>query len=458
MRTLVSLAAALAVALLAACSDAPEEGIAVAAITGPAVAGKHLFDHALPGTNGRACATCHVEEEHTTLLPASVAARLAVDPADPLFNRLDADDPSAPAPSYAHLHAGLVRVTLPLPDNVDLIDARGHVVTGPDRSIAVWRAVPTVENTAMTAPYQLDGRDATLPAQALGALHAHSQIAKDPPDALLDLIADYERTVFSSPLAAAIAGAVSGGPPVDTPEPTWPPGSPEAAGKALFQQACAPCHGGLTETTILDPAVTEVLHPALSPDGSVTLTSLPDGSAFPAKLRTDQHDNRFLNIGVALGTYRGQTGSFPNLTGVDFPRYRLRFYRDAARKQKLVDLPPAVVDPATGQPLADPPAGPNLAPQAFTVDPGRALITGDPVDFEAFDVPQLRGIKDTAPYFHDDSAPDLSTVIDIYSRFILPQLPSLHLPRVVPPAFPGLPPEALTPEQKAQLLAFLNQL
>src|SRR5262249_38058734 len=109
-----------------------------------------------------------------------------------------------------------------------------------------------------------------------------------------------------------------------------------------------------------------------------------------------------------------------------------------------------------------PPPPPALAPtgvpQAFSVDPGRAIITGDVADWEAFDVPQLRGIAQTAPYFHDNSAPDLGAALDIYSRFILPALPQLGMPRVVPPAAPGLPPEALTPEQKAQIIAYLNRI
>src|SRR5262249_25697890 len=109
-----------------------------------------------------------------------------------------------------------------------------------------------------------------------------------------------------------------------------------------------------------------------------------------------------------------------------------------------------------------PPAPPllsrNFFPQAFTVDPGRCIITGDPLDYEAFDVPQLRGISHTAPYFHDNSAPDLPFLLDIYSQFILPAIPALGLPPVVPPAGPGLPPEALTADQKAQLLAYLQKI
>jgi cytochrome c peroxidase len=457
MRTVLAFVPALAAALLAACSDAPEEGTAVAALQRPAAAGDQLFNRALPHTNGRSCATCHVEDAHTTLKPTNVAARLLADASDPLFDPLDADDPTAATPTYRHLQAGLVRVTLRLPDNVDLIDPFGAVVTGPDRTIAVWRGVPTVENTAMTAPYQLDGRNATLEVQALGALRSHSQITKDPPAALIEKIADYERAEFSSPSAAAVFAAMNGGPPA--PAPSFAPGSPEAWGQALFQQGCAPCHGGPTQTKILDPAVTQVLHPELHADGTIDLGTLSNGAVGPAKQRMDQDRNGFLNIGIAFGTYLGQVGLFPNATGVDFPQYRLRFYKDAARTQQDVDLPPAFLDPATGQPFDPPRIGPNLAPQAFTTDPGRCLITGNPVDFEAFDVPQLYGIKDTEPYFHDNSAPDLRAVLDIYSRFILPQLPSLGLPRKVfhDPAT-HLPPDALTEEEKDALIAYLNQL
>src|SRR3954471_19663468 len=49
-------------------------------------AGKLLFDEPIPHTNGRSCATCHVEAEHLALSPAHVAARFAADPHDPLFN------------------------------------------------------------------------------------------------------------------------------------------------------------------------------------------------------------------------------------------------------------------------------------------------------------------------------------------------------------------------------------
>src|SRR5262249_56791459 len=129
------------------------------------------------------------------LRPAHVAALFAQNPSDPLFNRIDADDPTAAVPTYDHLKAGLVRVVIKLADNLDVIDGAGNVITGPDRTIFVWRGVPTIENVATTAPYQLDGRAPTLQIQAYGALHAPSQIARDPPPAKLGDLAALQTTV-----------------------------------------------------------------------------------------------------------------------------------------------------------------------------------------------------------------------------------------------------------------------
>ena len=454
-RTCASSLGLVAALALAACSDggdadgvgeAPQDEVSIAPPV-QALLGRVLFDLAFPGTNGRACGTCHVPGEHTTLRPAGVTARLAHDPYDPLFNVIDADDPTAAALTFDHLRAGLVRVSLPMADNIDVVDADGKVVTGSNRTIQVWRAVPTVENTAYTAPYQLDGRIATLPEQALQALINHSRITYQPDAGLLGFLSAYESTVFSSPRAAAVAAAILAGVTPPDPQPVLAPGSDAQRGQGIFQQACAPCHGGPRGNQILDEAAHDMLFPVLNQDGSVSLATLSDDTVVPAQVRHDHAGDRFLNIGIAGGTYLGQVGLFPNFTGVSFPQYRVRFYADASRQTPVVDLPPP-----------PPLVGPNLIPQAFSVDPGRAITSGDPADFEAFDVPQLRGIKHTAPYFHDNSAPDLATMVDIYSRFILRQLPSLNLPLVNPPEGPGLPPESLSPAQKKQLIAYLERI
>ena len=50
-----------------------------------------------------------------------------------------------------------------------------------------------------------------------------------------------------------------------------------------------------------------------------------------------------------------------------------------------------------------------------TPDPGRAAVTGRLDDLNMFDVPSLRGVLHTRPYFHDNSAATLRDVIGHYN-------------------------------------------
>lgn len=72
-----------------------------------------------------------------------------------------------------------------------------------------------------------------------------------------------------------------------------------------------------------------------------------------------------------------------------------------------------------------------------TTDPGRALVTGKWVDIGKFKGPILRGLAARAPYFHNGSAADLTSVIEFYNvRFSM----------------------GLTTREKADLAAFLRAL
>ncbi|HET9129944.1 MAG TPA: hypothetical protein VFO86_03290, partial [Terriglobia bacterium] len=75
--------------------------------------------------------------------------------------------------------------------------------------------------------------------------------------------------------------------------------------------------------------------------------------------------------------------------------------------------------------------GTPLVFHVVSPDPGRALITGvsgagalfggDPTPFlsnvNAFKISQLRGVRNTAPYFHDNSAKTLEDVAAHYAKF-----------------------------------------
>jgi cytochrome c peroxidase len=430
-------------------------------------AGKKLFAGVIPRSNGRACTTCHVLDEDTTLRPASVTARLQANPQDPLFHRLDADDPAAATLTFAHLEKGLVRVVLPLPDNMDVIDIDGKVVTGPDRTIFVWRGVPTVANTAMTAPFQLDGREPDLQTQAQGAVTNHAQGPKIPPPPL-DQVAAFQKEVFTSPRAWLVAKLLELGFPLDkvpVPEDYIPLAEPQRRGREIYKKACEACHGSATTDRIVNREVHDLFFAALQPDGNVRFEVVPGKG--PVAVPEARPRDEFLNIGFGFGSYMGQLGLLQTFNaGVALPRYRFRFYTDGTRTQAVTDLPPVPAtlsgDPRDLRPARDergaPIVGPNRLPQLFSTDPGRAAISGDPQDFEAFDVPQLRGIAGTAPYYHDNSLATLEEVVDNYSRFVLGFITPLQLPAVQPPEQPGGRKEALTPAQKADLLAFLRQL
>jgi cytochrome c peroxidase len=459
---------------LAACSGlADDEANAHATSTAqnlsqghPPPNGKKLFDEPFADTNGRSCSTCHVLDEHTVLTTANVAARLAADPGDPLFNRIDADDPFAPELTFEHLKKGLVRVVLDLPDNMDLIDLEGNVVTNAARTIEVWRGVPTVENTAITAPYQYDGRALNLQDQAQGAISTHSEgplVASED----LDAIAEFQQRQFSSNRARSVARKLDRGVPVEEierPELTMELTPSQARGLELYNLACEACHGGATTLQVVNRAVHDFAFVELKPDGNVLFdTSVTP----PVPVLLPRPNDEFLNIGLANLSYLGQLGILPQFnSSVPLPFYRYRFYTDATRTVIDVDLPPLPVT-ASGSPFDLVPAldengapivGPNFLPQLFSTDPGRAAITGDPHHFEAFDVPPLRGIANSAPYFHDNSSETLSDAVDVYSRFIVQFFPMLNLPLVNPPESPGGFPESFTPQQKQDLLAFLTVL
>ena len=103
------------------------------------------------------------------LSPASVEARFRFlqwrrrwnpDADDPLFRPIDADDfrtNGDAASDFSNLRQnGLVRITLPLPPNIRLVDPATNAVSN-ETFVDVWRMVPSVNDVALTGP------DASIP-------------------------------------------------------------------------------------------------------------------------------------------------------------------------------------------------------------------------------------------------------------------------------------------------------
>jgi cytochrome c peroxidase len=385
------------------------------------------------GGNGRACADCHMPANSFQLSPANVEARyqllrflLRFDPKadDPLFRPIDADDfriHGANASDYTTLRRnGLIRVTLPLPPNVKLIDPATNLPSA-EASVDVWRAVPSVINVAMTGPdghvfvprgpnagggYQLDARITTLQEQALQAFINHAQVQKAPAQQTLDDLNAFQLTLFSGPGVKALANAVSKGiSPLPDPDP---PLSPlEQQGKAVFVRACAQCHGGAGGSTSQPPLV------ARFHDINTTCPR-PVDTVSPSRFSFE-----------------------PCPSGL-------------AEKVRTYEFT-----------LAD---GSKI--RRATSDPGRALLTGfvggPPLldDWNKLDVPGLHGISQTAPYFHNNSAATLEDVVNHYLeffKFAQTQAP----PGVIPPVLTtdGIHIDRpVKPEETAALVAYLRKL
>ncbi len=394
---------------------------------------RHL--HGLKG-NGRACADCHMPQDQFQLSPASVEARFRnlewrrlwnprAD--DPLFRPIDADDfrtNGAQANDFSNLRQnGLIRVVMPLPANVKLIDP----LTGQpsaETSVDLWRSVPTVNDVKLTGPnstiswprgpnpgggFQLDARLGTLQEQALGALRNHAEIQNAPTQRLLDDLASFQRLLFSSPQVRNLSAAIGAGvTPLPDPDPRL--NVLETQGKAVFQRSCAQCHGGPDQSTAIRTPLPIVLyHDIVSACPRPVDAMIPARYTFTPCPQRLQRNARTYQITLADGSTIRRTSS----------------------------------------------------------DPGRALLTGvvipatPPIDdWGKFDIPGLRGIRKTAPYFHNNSADTLEAVVDHYVEFFK-RVQAVAPPGTVPPiaTTDGLSfDRALKPEDRAPLLAYLKKL
>jgi cytochrome c peroxidase len=349
------------------------------------------------GGNGRSCADCHMPTESFQLSPAAVKSRFDALTAervhnpnadDPLFRPVDADDfrtNGKNATDYSNLvENGLVRVTMPLPKNVKLLDPATGLPMAQD-FVDLWRAVQPVLNVAITGPdgvlpihppgvprtaimgqdpngpnrqggYQSDARFGTLQEQARGALISHAQITEEPSQQLLDDLAAFQQTLFSSAGVENLALAILAG-ATQFPNPDPELNALELEGKAVFNRACGQCHGSAS-------------HPS---------TSTSDAT-----------------IPRPIIRYHNIITAFPR-PPADFAAGPARLTRNAQTYQIT---------------LAD-----GATTNVTTSDPGRLLLTGQLADLGLMDMPNLRGISRTAPYFHNNSAATLEEMLDHYDRF-----------------------------------------
>lgn len=101
-----------------------------------------------------------------------------------------------------------------------------------------------------------------------------------------------------------------------------------------------------------------------------------------------------------------------------------------------------------------------------TSDPGRLLLTGfpqpgGPGDIQHFDIPSVRGIARTAPYFHNNTAATLEDMLEHYKQFfkrVAVQNPGAPFLTTQPGVTPPVIDRPFTDDEVPALLAYLRKL
>ena len=320
--------------------------------------GKRLFEKETFGGNGRTCRTCHSKATGTLSL-ADVQQIIEKGDPDSLLIH-DALDDDGVGTTRIQTNA-TIRYTIPLPPWISMEDDPGAT------HVTVFRGIPSTRNTPALDPVLLhDGRAPTLQEQALAAIHDHDQNTVEPTTAELDAIAEFQRTDSHFFSSSELRRFAAGGPP-----PELPPGitPAEKRGRTFLVDApftppskngiCALCHSG------------------------------------PMLNRTNQAHQNF--SGIPAGVRFFSTG----VTIVNQPDNPIRSWVINDGINPVVTLR----SPDVG--LILDPTPPTPPPSVFA----RAFFANQ------FKIPTLWGVKDTAPYFHDNGAKTLRDAVAHYQRF-----------------------------------------
>jgi cytochrome c peroxidase len=322
--------------------------------------GRKLFDRETFGGNGRTCLTCHSKRTGTIGVRDVQRILKQGDPNNAFltFDALDDDGGTTRVEKHA-----TIRLTIPLPPWLSLADDPGAT------HVTVFRGIPSTRNTPALDPVLLhDGRAPTLQEQALGAIHDHNQNTVEPTAAQLDAIAEFQRTDSRFFSTRALRKFAAGGPP-----PQLPLGRTEAErrGREFLVDApfvppskkglCALCHSG------------PMLNMVNQAHSMFTGGSPPVGA-------------RFFGTGVTI---------------VNEPNNPIRTWvvNDGLNPVVTLRSPDVglLLDPTPSTPP------PSVLPRAFFA--------------ELFKIPTLWGVKDTAPYFHNNGAKTLRDAVAHYQRF-----------------------------------------
>jgi cytochrome c peroxidase len=397
------------------------------------------------GTNGRACATCHVQAEGWTITPRGIRERFRQSKGlDPLFRSNDgavsplADVSTLEARRKAYsmlLTKGLVRVGLSVPADAEfelaaVDDPYGFASA---RELSLFRRPLPSTNLGFLSTLMWDGRETFLDptsrdciagtAACFASMHfdlahqsneatlGHAQAARALTEGEREAIVAFETALNTAQVRDERAGRLTaqgarGGPQALAEQPFWFGINDPLVGDyrtgARFEPHAMSLYDAWSRT-IPDASAKD----AESRERGVAAArrAIAHGEQVfdekPIEIRGVKGLNDVLGVPVIRGTCT-TCHNAPNAGSHSVPMPLDIGLADASRRTS--DLPLYTLVHKTTRELLQ------------TTDPGRALVSGKWADIGKFKGPVLRALATRAPYFHNGSAADLDAVLDFYEQ------------------------------------------
>jgi cytochrome c peroxidase len=406
------------------------------------------------GTNGRTCASCHVPTEGWTVSAAELQLRfLLTQGLDPIFRTNDGsncdqnvDTSTLQGRRQAYsllLSKGLIRIALSVPTNAEFTvqSVSNPYGCGDTSTLSMYRRPLPATNLQFLSTLMWDGRESTAPStlkitypnpsealladlahQAVDATTGHAQGAVPTPSQVQDIVS-FETALRTAQAYDYRAGSLNAG---------GASGGPVALASQLnfigINDSFPASFGFNPTQAIFNPNIFEIFD-AWSNSPSSARASIARGQVvFNSKPITISGVAGINDVPGLPASFSGTCGTChdaPNVGNHSVSAPLNIGVADVTSPLDVSYLPVfTLVNNATGITIQ-------------TTDPGRALITGKWADIGKVKGPVLRALASRAPYFHNGSATSLADVIAFYDmRFNV----------------------GFTPQEKADLIAFLNSL
>ncbi len=401
------------------------------------------------GTNGRSCNTCHISSSAWTITPADVQAKFdATQGTEPIFRTVDGSNcPSADVSTVSArreaysqlLTKGLIRISVAVPANaefqiISIQDPYKCAETTATNPALYRRPLPST-NLGFLSTIMWDGRETVFGAvpkksinlmqsltnQATDATLGHAQGTAAPTPEQLSQILAFETGLYTAQANDQHAGDLSA---------RGAAGGPGALSQQNFYVGINDSLGGDPSGDTFTPDVFSLYSSWKNLTGSPYRQSVARGedlfNNMPIPITAVGGLNDALGQPVIMGTCTTCHDS-PNAGNHSFS-VPLAIGTTAYPAMSALDI--------SGLPVYSV----QCIATGVTVqvtDLGRALISGKCADIGKLKGPVLRGLAARAPYFHNGGAATLNDAVEFYNqRFSL----------------------SLTPQQKADLVAFLQSL